>query len=197
MVDFSALLREKEEARTKLQEKVCDEGAKWRVEPNYRQEGSQHVERNWEKQSRIICSCSLDSDKKKIKPQLDSLIKCPNIHFILLFKTEIAVQSWRTQLRKESESVGHSVLSNSCNSVDSSVHGILQARILEWVAIFLSKGSSQPRDRTRVSCTETKFSTIWATWEAHRERREGSKIRRLENYEQHHRNWKGGQPSVL
>ena len=42
------------------------------------------------------------------------------------------------------------------NSLDysppgSSVHGIFQARILEWVAIFLSRGSSQPRDRTQVS----------------------------------------------
>ena len=41
------------------------------------------------------------------------------------------------------------------------------------------------------------FSTIWATWEAHRERREGSRILRLENYEQPHRNWKGGQLSLL
>ena len=43
-----------------------------------------------------------------------------------------------------------------CDSVDcslpgSSVHGILQARILEWVAISFSRGSSQPRDRTQVS----------------------------------------------
>ena len=35
----------------------------------------------------------------------------------------------------------------------SSVHGIFQARILEWLAIFSSRGSSQPRDRTHVSCT--------------------------------------------
>ena len=34
----------------------------------------------------------------------------------------------------------------------SSVHGILQARILEWVPISFSRGSSQPRDRTQVSC---------------------------------------------
>ena len=43
-----------------------------------------------------------------------------------------------------------------CNPVDrgppgSSVPGILQARVLEWVAIFSSRGSSQPRDQTRVS----------------------------------------------
>ena len=34
----------------------------------------------------------------------------------------------------------------------NSVHGIFQARTLEWVAIFFSRGSSQIRDRTRVSC---------------------------------------------
>ena len=39
-----------------------------------------------------------------------------------------------------------------CSPPDSSVHGILQARILEWVAISFSRGSSQPRDWTRVSC---------------------------------------------
>ena len=35
----------------------------------------------------------------------------------------------------------------------SSVHGILQAKILEWVAMPSSRGSSQPRDRTHISCT--------------------------------------------
>ena len=38
-----------------------------------------------------------------------------------------------------------------CSLAGSSVHGILQARILEWVAIFFSRGSSRPRDRTWVS----------------------------------------------
>ena len=38
-----------------------------------------------------------------------------------------------------------------CSPSGSSVHGILQARILEWVAISFSRGSSQPRDRTQVS----------------------------------------------
>ena len=39
-----------------------------------------------------------------------------------------------------------------CSSPDSSVHGILQARILEWVTISFSRGSSWPRDQTHVSC---------------------------------------------
>ena len=40
-----------------------------------------------------------------------------------------------------------------CSLPGSSVHGVFQARILEWVAIFFSRGSSQPRDRTWVSRT--------------------------------------------
>ena len=40
------------------------------------------------------------------------------------------------------------------NPPGSSVHGILQARILEWVAILFSRGSSRPRDRTRVSALQ-------------------------------------------
>ena len=48
----------------------------------------------------------------------------------------------------------------------SSVHGILQARILEWVAVSFSRWSSQPRDRTWVVFIAGRFFTIWATWEA-------------------------------
>ena len=54
-----------------------------------------------------------------------------------------------------------------CNPPSSSVHGILQARLLKWVAIPFSRGSSQPRDRTQVSCIAGRFSTIWNTREAH------------------------------
>ena len=54
-----------------------------------------------------------------------------------------------------------------CNPMDcslpgSSVHGILQARILKWVALPFSRGSSWLRDRTWVSCTAAGFFTIWA-----------------------------------
>ena len=44
----------------------------------------------------------------------------------------------------------------------SSVHGILQARVPEWVAISFSRGSSWPRDQTWVSCIARGFFTIWA-----------------------------------
>ena len=45
---------------------------------------------------------------------------------------------------------------------DSSVHGIFQARILDWVAISCSRASSWPRDWTQASLIEGKFFTIWA-----------------------------------
>ena len=54
----------------------------------------------------------------------------------------------------------------SCSPPDSSVHGILQTRILEWVAMPSSRGSSQPRDRTQVSCIAGGLPTVWATREA-------------------------------
>jgi len=46
-----------------------------------------------------------------------------------------------------------------CSPPGSSVHGLLQARILEWVAIPFSTGSSQPRDQTQVSCIAGRFFT--------------------------------------
>ena len=50
-----------------------------------------------------------------------------------------------------------------CSPLDSSVHGILQARILEWVTISFSGGSSWPRDWTWVSCIGGRFFTVWVT----------------------------------
>ena len=86
-------------------------------------------------------------------------IKCTRdlINFVLNF--------WSTSpglclaLMKESESVSHSVVTHSvCDPVDycsppaSSVHGILQARILEWFMVSFPRGYSWPRDWTQLSC---------------------------------------------
>ena len=77
-------------------------------------------------------------------------------------------------LEKESE-VAHSSLTlchpMDCSLSGSSVHGIFQARVLEWIAISFSRrssrpssrGSSQPRNRTRVSRVAGRRFTIWAT----------------------------------
>ena len=56
------------------------------------------------------------------------------------------------------------IMSNSscdpmdCSPPGSSVHGILQTRILKWVAVSFSRGTSRPRDRTQISCIQ--FSSV-------------------------------------
>ena len=54
-----------------------------------------------------------------------------------------------------------------CRQSGSSIHGLLQARIVKWVAAPFSRRSSQSRDWTQVSCIAGEFFTIWATREAH------------------------------
>ena len=56
--------------------------------------------------------------------------------------------------------------SMDCSPPGSSVHGILQARILEWVAIPFSRGSLWTRDWNPASCTVGRFFILWATREA-------------------------------
>ena len=57
--------------------------------------------------------------------------------------------------------------SMDCRPPGSSVHGISQARILEWVAISISRGSSQPRGWTHISCIGKWILYCWATRETH------------------------------
>ena len=69
-----------------------------------------------------------------------------------------------------------------CNTMDcslpgSSVRGIFQTRVLKWVAISFSRGSSQPRDQTQVSCIAGRSFTIWATREAIHALRPFKKVR--------------------
>ena len=62
--------------------------------------------------------------------------------------------------KKKAEEGGES------DPMNCTVHGILQARILEWVAFPFSRASSRPRDQTQVSHTAGGFFTSWATREA-------------------------------
>ena len=90
----------------------------------------------------------------------------------------IIYSSWS----EESKSVSHSVVSDSATPVKdyglsgSSVHGILQARIAELVAIPISRGSSWCWDETEVSYTVGGFFTVWATREASRALKEELKV---------------------
>ena len=61
--------------------------------------------------------------------------------------------------------VGKELCPTLCNPMDYTVHGIVQARILKWVAFPFPRGSPQPRDRTQVSHIAGGFFTSWATRE--------------------------------
>ena len=70
--------------------------------------------------------------------------------------------SWSSHLWKWKVKVTRLCLT-LCNPMDYTVHGIVQARILEGVAVPFSSGSSWPRNRTGVSCIAGGFFTSWAT----------------------------------
>ena len=72
---------------------------------------------------------------------------------------------------------------------DTSVHGILQARKLEWVAMPSSRGSSQPRDQTQVSHITGELFTIWATREALLESTCSLMLSRVLKYNSHQKSW--------
>ena len=76
--------------------------------------------------------------------------------YILIIKLNVSELKWK--------SLSHVQL--FVTPLDYPVHGILQARILEWVAVPFSRGSSQPRDRTQVSHIAGGFFISWATREA-------------------------------
>ena len=113
-------------------------------------------------------SLSMDSPEKNIG------VGC---HFLLqgVFSTQDSnlgllhcrqILYWWTMKRKGKWSL--SVVSNSLwphghSLPGSPVHGIFQARVLEWVAISFSRWSSQPGDWTRVSHIEGRRFTVWAT----------------------------------
>ena len=83
--------------------------------------------------------------------------KCHRHQWFLAFKCE----------RKKESEVAQSCATlcdpMDCNLPGSSVYGIFQVRVLEWVALSFSRGSSQPMDRIRVSLIAGRFFTTWAT----------------------------------
>ena len=75
--------------------------------------------------------------------------------FCMMYSAYVKVWKWKSQL-----------CPTLCDPMDYTVCGILQARILEWVALPFSRGSSQLRDWTQVFCVAVRFFTSWATREA-------------------------------
>ena len=82
---------------------------------------------------------------------------CISAYFLIFFSFQSFMLLW---------SESRSVLSDCLQTMDYRIHGILQARILEWVAVPFSRGFSQPRDQTHVSHIAGGFFTSWATRKA-------------------------------
>ena len=106
----------------------------------------------------VICICSYGG----VCSDTLAILFLSYVFLLLSFKSSLYILDV-----KWSES--HSVLSDSLKPMDYTdcmVHEILQARILEWVAVPFSRRSPQPRDQTQISCTAGRCFTIWATREA-------------------------------
>ena len=89
------------------------------------------------------------------------------IKYIVYIRSPTDPHQLGSKLYINCESESHSVLSDSLRPMDYRVHGILQARILEWVIFPFSRGSSQPRNRTQVSRIAGRLFASLATREAH------------------------------
>ena len=83
------------------------------------------------------------------------------LYRILSGDNSITCNTWRSEV-KFVQSCPNLWDSMDCSPPGSSVHGVLQGRILEWAAIFFFRAFSQPRDQTSVSCIAGRCFTIWA-----------------------------------
>ena len=92
----------------------------------------------------------------------------PSLWFLLILKSNLLISKlfsavlWKWKMKVKVAQLCLTL----CDPMDYTVHGILQARILEWVAFPFSRGSSQSRDQTQVSHIAGRFFTSWATREA-------------------------------
>ena len=109
----------------------------------------------------VISTSSLRDATYKIQ---GGKVKAPKVS---TFSTNFVERSKLLMEKGEKKEVAQSC-PTLCDPVDcsppgSSIHGILQARILEWVAISFSRGSSWPRDQTQVSRIAGRHFNLWAT----------------------------------
>ena len=116
------------------------------------------------------CLASMSSFKEILKSKnlrLWVFRSCP------LWRLKLLERKWKGEKADLCNCSFHSVSrvwlfcdTMECRPPGSSDHGIFQAKILEWVAISFSRGSSQSRVWTYVSCSDRQILFHWATWEA-------------------------------
>ena len=136
---------------------------------------------NWKDKNHMIIS--IDAEKAFDK------IQHP---FIIKKKKKTPESNNRSNMKSESEVAqsGPTLCdSMDCSLPGSSIHGIYQSRVLEWVAIFFSRGSSQARNWTRVSRIIGRCFTIWTTREVRRNIPEHNKSYIWKPQSKHYPQW--------
>ena len=122
----------------------------------------------WLGPSLLIKRCLLLG--RKVMTNIDSILKSRDITFptkVHLVKAMVfPVDMYECEKSEVIQSCPTLCDPMDCSPPGSSIHGIFQARVLEWVAISCSRGSSWPRDRTWVSGFVGRHFTLWATREA-------------------------------
>ena len=113
----------------------------------------------------------LATEQQQLTADWHFFLNTIEIKWVHWWCSQILEQCKKLLWKSANVKVSCSVTSDSCDHMHcslpgSSVHGMLQARIMEWVAIPFSKGSCQPRDQAWVSCIAGRFFTVCATKEA-------------------------------
>ena len=117
--------------------------------------------------SGILCSKSLTGKRSFVATPASCIwMRNFGIHLAIV-NSYVKIQSEHPKFYREVSEVSQSCPTlcdpMDCSLPGSSLHGILQARVLEWVAISFSRGSSQSRDWTLVSCIPGRHFNLWAT----------------------------------
>ena len=128
------------------------------------------VFKRWEYQTILPASWGTCKQVKKQQLKLDMEQQTGSKLGNEFVKAVYCHPAYLTYMQSESESELTQLCPTLCNPLDcsppgSSVHGILQARILEWVAISFSRGSSRRREWIQVSCIAGRCFNLWAIYE--------------------------------
>ena len=120
-------------------------------------------------------NCKFGHATKRIESRVSNCYLHTHVHSSIIHNDQkaeafrVSIYRWMDKpnvVYKDNECLVAQWFQTLCDPMDCIVHGILQARILEWVAFPFSRGSSQPRDRTQVSRIVGRFFTSWAPREA-------------------------------
>ena len=103
--------------------------------------------------------------------------------FSFLYGKNINILNWKSWVKVTQ------LCATLCDLMDYTVHGFLQARILEWVAVLFSRASSQPRYWTQVSCIAGRFFTDWVVREVHISVKNSKKKKKLKSHVTYQNKW--------